>query len=364
MANTAIKGLNLDAIRELNKIKVYAVKNVTHEVNLDPYTKESFTETESKPLFTAYLTSPLGAFNSQINTDSLTQSMGEFIKQSKLVSLAGETMIGGIIQNLTNEKGKYAAIGNFLGTGTELSSVLNYNFNYRFTGTNEFTHSFQCELVVKDDFFEDVINPLWDLLSYVLPDETSRLEESDVYNAAKAWVQDKYSDTKNYLNDKTSNFIEPDALNWIWEKIETYGGTADNMLGGITIMTKPKQLQADNLFTRIVIGNYIVIDNVIIDNVSFNLPYLFYEGGLFDKVTITLNVKGNRKMSLKTYDWLRQLKESRESVGDSSNWKRTQKDTLNALYNSDNQKNLAVLEERRKQEQTRLDEKIKAKTGS
>jgi hypothetical protein len=34
------------------------------------------------------------------------------------------------------------------------------------------------------------------------------------------------------------------------------------------------------------------------------------------------------------------------------------------LYNSDNQKNLAVLEERRKQEQTRLDEKIKAKTGS
>jgi hypothetical protein len=58
------------------------------------------------------------------------------------------------------------------------------------------------------------------------------------------------------------------------------------------------------------------------------------------------------------------LKESKESVGDSSNWKRTQKDTLNALYNSDNQKNLAVLEERRKQEQTRLDEKIKAKTGS
>lgn len=321
MANTAIKGLNIDAIRELNKIKVYAVKNKIvkdEKGNVKP----------EKPLFTAYLTSPLGTFNSQLQTSSLTQSVGDFIKQSKLVSTLGETAIGGIIKGF-EQGGKYNALGNFLGTSTELANQLNYNFSYRFTGINEFTHSFQCELVMKDDLLDDVINPLWSLLEYTLPDETSQLHESDVYGRGKDYVREIYNDAKNYVNDKTSSFIESDTLNWFWDKIEALGGTADNMLGGLSFMKKPKQLQAGNLFTRITIGNYIVIDNVIIDSVGFNIPYLYYEGGLFDKVAVTLNVKGNRKMSLKTYDWVRSLSSSPSSFGEKLE---KPKQTLNASY--------------------------------
>ena len=324
--NTAIKGLNIDAIRELNKIKVYSVKNKTVK---DKNGKEQSNLFE-KLIFSAYLTSPTGAFNSQLQMDSLTQSVGNFIKQSKLVSTLSETAIGGIIKGF-EQGGKYNALGNFIGTSTELANQLNYNFNYRFTGINEFTHSFQCELVMKDDLFEDVINPLWSLLEYTLPNETSQLHETDVYGKGKDWVQEIYNDAKTYVNDKTSDFIESDTLNWFWNKIEALGGTADNMLGGLSFMKKPKQLQAGNLFSRITIGKYIVIDNVVIDSVGFNIPYLFYEGGLFDKVSVTLNVKGNRKMSLKTYDWLRQLS---TDITNSLVEIEPKKASLNSLYDT------------------------------
>ena len=350
MANTAIKGLNIDAIRELNKIYVYSVKRTTHDIKTNDYDVVTRNEDNMEKVFTAYLTSPLGSFNSQLQTDSLTQSIGDFIKQSKIVSTLGETAIGGIIKGF-EQGGKYNALGNFLGTSTELANQLNYNFNYRFTGINDFTHSFQCELVVKDDFFDDVLNPLWSLLEYVLPDETSQLNESDVYTKGKSWAQEIYTDAKGYVNEKASSFIESDTLNWFWDKIEALGGTADNMMGGLSFMKKPKQLQAGNLFTRIVIGNYIVIDNVMIDSVGFNIPYLFYEGGLFDKVAITLNVKGNRKMSLKTYDWIRTLKESKDTVGESTTWKRSKQDTLNYLYNKDNDTNVKVFEEKMKRKE-------------
>lgn len=338
MANTAIKGLNIDAIRELNKIQIYAVKNketIASKGEVDAG-NPSFME----KIFSAYLTSPLGKFDASPTSNSLTQSIGNFIGQSSIVSSLAQTAIGQLVTGLGTNNGKYRPIGQWFASGSELSNVLNYNFNYRFVGTNEFKHTFQCELVVKDDFFDDVINPLWSLLSYVMPDETEQLYETEVYKSGKGTVQSFYNDNiKEPINNANKKYdvVNQDTLDKVWKFIEAWGGETDDMLGGISILTQPKQLQSGNLFTRILIGNYIVIDNVIIDSVDFDIPYLFYEGGLFDKVTVSMTVKGNRKMSLKTYNWIKDLKEGREKYGD--NWKDTKGDTLNKLYNGDKKRN-------------------------
>jgi hypothetical protein len=148
-----------------------------------------------------------------------------------------------------------------------------------------------------------------------------------------------YDSIKKGVKDFTNDFIDQDILDKFWNYVEGLGGEADDMLGGLSFMKKPKQLQSGNLFTRILIGNYIVIDNVIIEGIGFDIPYLFYEGGLFDKVTVTLSVKGNRKMSLKNYDWLRQLSYASEGGYYATSKKKYNKDTLNALFEGDYKRN-------------------------
>lgn len=310
--NTAIKGLNLDAIRELNKIRIFAVKKDKLENVMD-----------------AYLTSPLGSFSNKVTASSLTQSVGEFLGQSKLASWIGKSVVGNVIKDFGQGK---STIGNILGTGLELSNEINYNYNYRFTGTDVFQKTFTCELVMKDDWYKDVINPLWKLLDYVLPNESRQLHETNAYQVTKESAGKLGDKIKQGVNDFVKDIFEQDTLDAFWKYMGDLGGTVDNMLGGLSFFKKPKQLHADNLKTRIQVGNYIVIDDVIIDSIGFDIPYLYYENGLFDKVSISLSVIGNRKMSLNTYDWIRGLTTMKHGDLVSEDFGK-KKDVLNELYN-------------------------------
>lgn len=329
------KGLNIDAIRELNKIKVYAVKNTVQENNDADIFLSAGSSPYMKRIFSAYLTEPVGNFGTgSMQTSSLTQEIGNAIGKIDFVEKFGLSKLGeGVVKTVENAiGGKSSAWANFAGQATDLSNVLNYNYKYRFTGISEFSKTINCELVAKNDIFIDVIKPLWSLLEYVMPEETKKLEETDFYKEAEDAIKKWYDNVKTYVQTKTSDIINQDFLDMLWKGAENLGMTADAITGGLSFLKIPEQLKPENKFTRIIIGNYIVIDDVIIESVGFNLPYLLYEGGLFDRVTVTLKIKGCRKMSLKTYDWLRQL--SQEDSTSYNTDKYTQK-SLNYLYNKD-----------------------------
>ena len=297
-------GLNVESVRNQNKIKVYAVKNVEY----DKTTKKR--NQPSSLVFSAYLTEPLGMFDAKVTQSSITEQLGKTLMGLGIVGEVMGSRVGKFAASLMS--GERLGLGQLAGTGfdmSNLSSSVNYNFNWRFTGINEFSHQFKCMLVVKDDFITDVIEPLWSIIEYVLPDETRPLGDTTLYQLLGGAINTGYNKGKDWVNKKNveNPFIEPDQLEKVWKYIETIGGEVDDMAGSVTILKKPKQLQGGMSHTRITVGDYIEIDDVIIESVNFSVPFLFYEGGLFDNVGVTLTVKGNRKMTLKTYDWIKQL---------------------------------------------------------
>ena len=285
-------GLNIESVRNQNTITIYSVKNGG----------------EQSRVFSAYLTSPLGRFDAGVSDyGSLTQQLGKTLKGLGIVGDVINSRVGQFAKSFMS--GGRLGVGQLLGTGVEYANAINYNMNYRFTGTSEFSHGFECELVVKDDFIDDVIVPLWNIISYVLPDESEPLKDTNLYkiisggiNSAGGWVKDKV----NGVNAENP-FIQQDALDTFWKYISTVGGEVGDMAGSVTVLKKPLQLQGGMSHSRITIGDYIEIDDVIVESVGFSLPYLLYEGGLFDNVKVSIKVKGNRKMTLKTYDWIKQL---------------------------------------------------------
>ena len=298
-----IKGLNIDAIRNLNKIRVYGVKSNETDAGADI----AGVSVGIKPIFEAYLTSPVGSLKAGVQSDSLTQQVGEYVKKLKPFASIATSAIGTFLKDEGNK-----GLMNFVGSAFDLANEINYNYHWRYNGTNEFRHTLQCELVVKDDFIDDVIIPLWSLLEYVMPNETDTMGETAIYQSASEEVKKFYEFLKQSAKEWNNKYIDSNAVkkltsaagNFLDEKISRWGSVANDILSSISVMEKPIQLR-DYSHTRILIGDYIVLDDIIIDNVDFNIPYLFYEGGLFDKVTLSLTLKGTRKMSLKTYDWIR-----------------------------------------------------------
>ena len=292
----ASSGVNIEQIRNLNKIRVYGVF---------PRNPETHEEGGTKRIFEAYMTSPIGQLKAGADVNSLTQQIGNFFKG---LGFVGDIAKSGLGTFLTDQKN--AGLLNTIGTATDLANELNYPFHYRYNGTSVFTTTLQCELVVKDDFIDDVVKPLWRLIRYVMPSETQTTGSTSIYKDAEDKVKGFYDFIKNSISDFEKKYINSDLLQKIGravdEGIGRVGDTANDILSDISVMKKPPQL-TDYSHTRILIGNYIVIDDVIISDVNFNIPYLLYEGGLFDKVTVTLTLKGTRKMSIKTYDWLKEL---------------------------------------------------------
>ena len=299
MENT---GLNINEIRNLNKIRVFGV---------EPRDAKTHFEKGSTPIFEAYLTSPLGDFKAGSNVNSLTQQIGDFFKGFGIVGSIATSAVGSYLTNGSN-----AGLINTIGSAFELANEINYNFHYRYNGTQEFNKTFQCELVVKDDFIEDIINPLWSLLEYVLPSETQTTGGTDIYQTMEKGVADFYTFLTDSVNGLANKYIKSDTVlkltksvgSKVDNSIRKVGNTANDIASSISGIYKPKQLDGSYSHTRILIGDYIAIDDVVITDVNFNVPYLFYEGGLFDRIGVSLSVKGNRKMTLKTYDWLKNIK--------------------------------------------------------
>lgn len=321
-------GLNIDSVRNLNKINIYAVKNKNYDTSGKV---KKTTKNASSHIFSAYLTKPLGRFDANTQVGSITDEIRKAISGLGIVGDIASSKIGSAI--LSAAKSNY---GHLLGTGFNWSNAagINYNLNHYFKGTVDFSHQFDCELVIKDDFISDIIIPLWNLLSYVLPDESEPLEKTSVFQLITGGMVKYYNDAKNSINAKNveNPFIEQDWLDKAWTYIETLGGEIGDMAGGCTIIMKPKQLQGGMSHTRITIGDYIEIDDVIIESVNFELPYLLYEGGLFDKVNVGIKVKGNRKLTLKTYDWIRRLVMSNVDMTDVELMKPQPVSSLNSMF--------------------------------
>ncbi len=305
------QGVNIEAIRELNKLRVYAI---TNNGDTDPnYGKNG-------EVFSAYMTQSLGQLGGSVEASSLTEDVGNAIKSlgfvGKIVDTVVDTRLGEFIKN-------HPTLTNVIGQSSNLANKINYNYNYRFSNVSKFSTSFNCELVVKDDVYEDVFFPLWRILKYVLPDETEQLRDTELFGKGK----EKVSKVGGMVKDALGNVLEPNALDWLWDKVSTVVGEGEDMLGGLSIYEKPEQLSDNISHSRILIGNRISIDNVIITGVTFKVPYLYYEDGLFDKVDVTLTVEGNRQQSVKTYDWVRTLvEEYGAGIGNSRN------NTLNSQF--------------------------------
>lgn len=324
-------GLNIEGIRNLNKINIYAVKNKNYDTNGEVKNQPS------SHIFSAYLTSALGKFGADIGVGSITQEIGEALKGLGFVGDIMNSAIGKEI--IGNVKNNYRHL---LGTGFDASNAIgiNYNFNHYFKSVSDFKHTFSCELVVKDDFIEDVIQPLWNLLSYVLPDESDPLDGTSAFQMIAGGVKEYYNKAKDKVNGKNveNPFIDQEWLDKAWQHIETLGGEIGDMAGVCSIIYKPKQLQGGESHSRITIGDYIEIDNVIINSVNFSIPYLLYEGGLFDNVKVDIGVIGNRKMTLKTYDWIKRLNMSSFTEGGFTSLETPQPKTisLNQQFNPNN----------------------------
>lgn len=284
-----VNGLNINKIRDINKIRIML---------------------GGREFFSAYSSSPVGSFQTTINTSSVTQQVGKLLTDHlPLLKGAWKAIQSDWAQTALGVAGNQS--------GYAGSAGLNYDAMYAFTGTNYFQKQIQCYLQVENDFYDDVAKPLYKLLSFCLPSET------------KSALSDVFANTNERL--KNDGFYAEDAsaiknfLAWTWETIKDYGDS-------ITLFKTPLQfahsghykmkiMNDDGTFEEIdvfpdngktlfsiMIGNHIKISNVIINSISFDIPNLLtYEDGLFDRVNISLSLLGTRSMSIQTFDWVRAL---------------------------------------------------------
>ena len=167
-----------------------------------------------------------------------------------------------------------------------------------------------------------------------MPDETPPLSEVKVVQKAEAKVSEGYKIIKDTVKTATGNILEQDTVQKLWDLIEGMGQEVKDMYGGLSVITKPPQLSVYNnrhvSHTRLLVGNYVQLDNVIITGVDFDIPYLFYEDGLFDKVGVSISVAGNRKMTIKTHKWVNDILMRKRA--DYTEWSST--NTLNSMFES------------------------------
>lgn len=304
-----VTGLNIKNIRNLNKIRIYATKNITKE-------KPSATEksnangsssTTSTPVkeddeiiqkgvfsFSAYTTQPVGSFQTQINTSSVPKSVAKFLSGS---------FVGGLLNNSLA-----TALSQSGGTGG-YSTSMNYPYKYSFSGTNTFQKTIQCFLQVENDFYDDIVKPLWKLLNFLLPKESNSVGEKLNIRTVNANRNKKQEESAR--KSTGAQFLEAgfDLADKAWDVFVQY---ADDEKNPITFFTIPEQLDLDTNIT-VYIGNHIKIKNVIISSITLDIPnVLTYEDGLFDRVNITLQLTGTRDMSLDSYSWINELKYSNE----------------------------------------------------
>lgn len=268
-------GANIESIRELNKIRIYAY-NVGTPASGGAVSEIKGTSTE---IFSAYLTQSIGSFTAGVQVSSLMEQFAKWVNGAPFIGKA----LGGVVSKVVQQQ-------------TNSSLAFNYDYNYQFTGTPQFTKTFACELVTKNDFYDDVAQPLWNLLQWLVPDEGAKL--ADTADLVKLG---QMIETNTDLEGKKLFEREwiADIAQFLWE-------TANEYFGGITFYQIPKQFNHDARL-RVCIGNWIVIENIILDSVTFDIPYLMYEDGLFDRVGLTLSLKGTRNTSIRTYDWVKDI---------------------------------------------------------
>lgn len=282
-----VRGANIEALREINKIKLYRYDNAT-----PASTREIYDKGKKNLLFSAYSKEALGTFTADCQTMSLTDEwIGNILKGS------GE---GGFMHLITNSIVARVAQQAF-GVST---SALQYDYNYMFKGTSTFSKSFNCYLQTVNDVYEDVINPLYKLIKFVLPDETKELSQTAFVQAADKEMSDftKHGESEGVIDSIVN--VGKDIAGWLWNQGKFY-------FGGVSALLAPPQLD-QKCALKLVVGDYIVLDNIIIEKVDFKLPFLTYEGGLFDHVDITFSIKGTRNMTIKTYKWLKDMTTSLE----------------------------------------------------
>lgn len=276
------RGTNIEALREINKIKFYR-----YDTQHPASTKEKLNEGKSTLLFDAYSKEPVGTFEANCETTSLTENwINGFLQGS------GE---GGLMHILTNSVVSKISQQAF-GVST---SALQYDYNYMFKGTTSFSKNFNCYLHVVDDVYEDVVLKLYNLIKFVLPDELNELSSTSFIKLVDNEINKfaEHGDSNNPI--QTIVNVGKDIAGSLWSHAKFY-------FGGATVMLAPPQLDPRTAL-KVCIGDYIVIENVIIDKVTFTLPFLTYEGGLFDHVDLSISLKGTRNMTIRTYDWLKKM---------------------------------------------------------
>ena len=268
-------GVNIESIRELNKVRIYAY-DVGTPASGGAVSEIQGTSTE---IFSAYMTSPLGSFTAGVQVSSLMEQFANWVNGAPYIGKALSGVVSKVVQQQTNS-----------------SLAFNFDYNYQFTGTPQFTKTISCELVTRNDFYDDVATPLWKLLQWIVPDEGVKLADT-----ADLVQLGRMIETNTDLNGKKLFEREwvSDIAQFLWE-------TANEYFGGITFYKIPKQFNHDARL-RVCIGNWIVIENIILDSVNFDIPYLMYADGLFDRVGLTLSLKGTRNTSIHTYDWVRDI---------------------------------------------------------
>lgn len=282
----ARNGVNIESIRELNKVKIYAYE-VSSLADGGAATEVFGTSTNILGKDGAlYLTQPIGSFTAGVQVGSLMEDFAKWVNGAPFIG----KILGGTVSRVIQQQ-------------TDSSLAFNFDYNYQFTGTPQFTKTIGCELVTKNDFYEDVAKPLWNLLEWIVPDETIKLADTANMKELGGMIMSNTDANGKKLFER--EWIA-DIAQFLWE-------TSNEYFGGITFFQIPKQFKKDARL-RICIGEWIIIENIILDSVTFDLPYLMYEDGLFDRVGLSLSIKGTRNTSIKTYDWVKNIAYKRSSA--------------------------------------------------
>lgn len=297
-------GINPKVIRNLNTVRVLDVCTSTKET--DPNDPNRRVRTESvKEIFSGYLLSPVGSFEAEVKTRSLNEGMFNALEKVAQSGFAG--------------KGLFAAASRLAAAGMQevsynlessLQNGILYDRQFTLLGTNSFSKQFNCMLVTENDFFEDVVDPLYNLLKYAIPSKGEHIKRDQFVE-----IMDKAILEAEFGKD------------WQWAKdllIKTWE-TAQDFVGDAWTYKKSDMLMPDHQ-TNLKIGNYITISDVLINKITFDIPELLYEGGLFDHVKVNFTVTGKRNVSLNTFDWINTI------LGDKETFDTKNKQSLNSYY--------------------------------
>lgn len=232
-------GLNLDYIRNLNKLKIFKSSN----------------NSAVEEVFSAYL--PDG-FDLNLSTQN-------------------SSFLGGF--NLTDNLLASAAL-NYFG----YSTFVDVSRKMICTGSNPIAFKVEAFLILQDSYEKDIQTPLNKLLKHFLPSRGNVLEGFN--SRLSTFVSNK----KQEATQKQKDSGNPNGTGGIWDLANKSLEFVNSYIGGVYELKQPEGINPEtNLIIKF--GNHFTYENCYINSLSLKVPKLLMEDGIPDHVKVSLGIE-------------------------------------------------------------------------